>query len=248
VISFAGRGVLLDIEGTVAPIAFVVDVLFPYARRELVDYLARHWCDPALATVCEQIARDAGSPSFAQWIPDADATHQREHLRTHLHQLMDRDAKTTGLKELQGRIWEEGYAAGRLLSQVFTDVAPALRHWTAQGLDVRVYSSGSVTAQQVFFAHTTEGDLRPLLRGHYDTTTGPKRDPASYGRIARDVGLPPGDILFLSDVAAELDAAAAAGMQTALAVRPGNAPLRGPVNHPQIRSLEDVHFSIQARG
>jgi enolase-phosphatase E1 len=244
--SFAGRGVLLDIEGTVAPIAFVVDVLFPYARRELADYLARHWSDAALATVREQIARDADSPTFARWTPDANAATQRDHLLAHLHQLMDRDAKTTGLKELQGRIWEEGYAAGRLLSQVFVDVAPALRHWAAQGLDVRVYSSGSVTAQKVFFAHTTEGDLRPLLRGHYDTTSGPKRDPESYARIARDMGLQPGDILFLSDVAAELDAAAAAGMQTAVAVRPGNAPLTGPVHHPLIRSLEDVQFCIQA--
>jgi enolase-phosphatase E1 len=240
VISFAGRGVLLDIEGTVAPIAFVVDVLFPYARRELADYLAHHWREPALAAVCEQIARDAGGSTFAEWMPHTDDTSRREHLVVHLHQLMDRDAKSTGLKELQGRIWEEGYTAGRLQSRLFADVAPALKRWAQRGLDARIYSSGSVTAQQVFFAHTTEGDLRPWLRGYYDTTTGPKRESASYARIARDIGLPGGDILFLSDVALELDAAAAARMRTALVIRPGNAPVLHPGGHAMIQSLDDV--------
>jgi enolase-phosphatase E1 len=239
VIAFGGRGILLDIEGTVAPIAFVADVLFPYARRELADYLARHWTEPSLAAVREQVARDAGAAGFAAWLPDVDEVVQREHLALHLDQLMDRDAKTTGLKELQGRIWEEGYAAGRLLSEVFPEVAPTLRRW-ADPYDVRIYSSGSVTAQQVFFAHTSDGDLRPLLRGYYDTTTGPKREAASYTRIALDMQLPAEDIVFLSDVVAELDAAASAGMRTALAIRPGNVPVKAPGNHSVIHSLEDV--------
>jgi enolase-phosphatase E1 len=238
VIAFSGRGVLLDIEGTVAPLAFVAEVLFPYARRELADFLARHWSQRSLAAVREQIAHDAGAASFADWLPDADEAAQREHLVAHLYRLMDRDAKTTGLKELQGRIWEEGYTAGRLLSQVFPEVASVLRRWVDHW-DVRIYSSGSVTAQQVFFAHTTEGDLRPLLRGYYDTTTGPKRDAASYAHIAEDMGLPPEEILFISDVVEELNAAASAGMRTALAVRPGNAPVKA-TTHPLIRSLEEV--------
>jgi enolase-phosphatase E1 len=244
VISFAGRGVLLDIEGTVAPIAFVIEVLFPYARRELADYLAHHWHEPALAVVCEQFARDTGGSTFAAWMPEADDTSRREHLVAHLHELMDRDAKSTGLKELQGRIWQEGYTAGRLQSRLFPDVAPALQRWAERGLDARIYSSGSVTAQQVFFAHTTDGDLRPWLRGYYDTTTGPKREAASYARIAQDIGLPPCDILFLSDVVAELDAAAAAGMRTALAIRPGNAPVANPGGHAVIQSLDDVRVAL----
>ena len=113
---------------------------------------------------------------------------------------MDGDVKATGLKELQGLIWQEGYAAGRLQSHVYPDVPPALRRWAEAGLDLRIYSSGSVAAQKVFFAHTEAGDLLGLFRGHYDTTTGPKREAESYRRIAADMKMPPSAILFLSDV------------------------------------------------
>jgi enolase-phosphatase E1 len=247
VIAFGGRGVLLDIEGTVAPITFVYDILFPYARRELADYLRRHWQETSMDSVRDQIARDAGASSWSSWLPDADDGDRREHLVAHLLRLMDQDAKTTGLKELQGRLWAEGYTAGRLCSEVFSDVAAALRRWAGQGLDVRIYSSGSVTAQQVYFAHTTAGDLRPALRGYYDTTTGPKRVSTSYVRIARDMDLPAGEVLFLSDVVAELDAAAEAGMRTGLVVRPLNAPVPGPLMHDTIHSLDEVELAREYR-
>ena len=138
---------------------------------------------------------------------------------------MDGDVKATGLKELQGLIWQEGYAAGRLTSHVYPDVPPALRRWAEQGLDLRIFSSGSVAAQKVFFAHTDAGDLLPLFHGHYDTTTGPKREAESYRRIAADMKLPTSAILFLSDVVQELDAAAEAGCERPWSVRPGNAPI-----------------------
>jgi enolase-phosphatase E1 len=239
-IRFAGRGVLLDVEGTVAPVSFVADVLFPYARRELPDFLARRWDDPAVARARELVARDAGMPSFAAWVGGVDAAAQRWRLVDELNRLMEHDAKATGLKEVQGLIWGEGYRAGRLRSPVYADVPPALRAWAAHGLDVRVYSSGSVAAQRAFFAHTEAGDLLGLFRGHYDTTTGPKRDPASYGRIAADMGLPPGDVLFLSDVPAELEAARAAGMQAGLVVRPGNAPVPPGTPFPAVTSFDQI--------
>src|SRR5262249_58904213 len=121
--------------------------------------------------------------------------------------LMDADAKATGLKELQGLIWREGYDAGRLVSHVYPDVPPALAEWARRGLDVRIYSSGSVTAQKVYFAHTEAGDLLPLLHGHYDTTTGPKRAAERYRRIAADMQPSPGNVLFLSPLVPHLDAA-----------------------------------------
>jgi enolase-phosphatase E1 len=241
--AFAGRGILLDIEGTVAPIAFVTDVLFPDARRELAGFLARHWGESAVTAAVERVARDAGAPSFAAWAgPDAQGDEQRGRLVAHLLRLMDADTKATGLKEVQGLIWAEGYRAGRLRSELFPDVAPALRAWAGRGLDVRVFSSGSVAAQQVFFAHTDAGDLSGLLRGHYDTRVGPKRAPASYRAIVADMGLAAGEVLFLSDVAVELDAAAAAGLRAGLTIRPGNAAPPPDTPHPAITSFDQIRL------
>ena len=159
--------------------------------------------------------------------------------------LMDADVKATGLKELQGLIWQEGYAAGQLTSHVYPDVSPALHQWAAQGLDLRHFSSGSVAAQKVFFAHTDAGDLLPLFHGHYDTTTGPKREAESYRRIAADMQLPTSAVLFLSDVLAELDAAAEAGMKTALVVRPGNAPVAAGHAHPIVTELTQLNHELR---
>ena len=156
---------------------------------------------------------------------------------------MDGDVKATGLKELQGLIWQEGYAAGRLKSHVYPDVPPALRRWAERGLDLRVYSSGSVGAQKVFFAHTEAGDLLGLFRGHYDTTTGPKREAESYRRIAADMKMPPSAVLFLSDVPRELDAAREAGMRTALVVRPGNVPAAAGHGRPVVTDFGEADFS-----
>ena len=233
------RGVLLDIEGTTSSVAFVYDVLFPYARRELTDFLRRRWAEPDTVHACERIARDAGAPSPAEWT--------RERVVAEALRLMDADAKATGLKELQGLIWQEGYDAGRLKSHVYPDVPPALRRWAERGLDLRVYSSGSVGAQKVFFAHTDAGDLLGLFRGHYDTTTGPKREAESYRRIAADMEMPPSAILFLSDVPQELDAAAEAGMRTALVVRPGNAPAAMGHGHPVVTDFGQLDFSESGR-
>jgi enolase-phosphatase E1 len=204
------RAVLLDIEGTTSSVQFVYEVLFPFARRELTDFLRRRWGDADVARACEMMVGN-------------NAT--RESVAAEANRLMDGDVKATGLKELQGLIWQEGYAAGRLTSHVYADVPPALRRWAEQGLDLRIFSSGSVAAQKVFFAHTDAGDLLPLFNGHYDTTTGPKREAESYRIIAADMKLPATAILFLSDVLQELDAAAEAGVRAGLVVRPGNAPV-----------------------
>jgi enolase-phosphatase E1 len=157
--------------------------------------------------------------------------------------LMDADAKATGLKELQGLIWQQGYDAGLLTSHVYPDVPAALQRWVKQGIDVHVYSSGSVGAQRVFFANTVAGDLRPYLRGHYDTTVGAKRDAESYRKIVADMKLSADCVLFLSDVVPELDAAAAAGLRTALVVRPQNAPVVAPHAHPVVTDFGQIEIA-----
>jgi enolase-phosphatase E1 len=242
-IDFAGRGILLDVEGTTSAVAFVAEVLFPYARRELAGWLERHWDQPATARACDLLARDVGASSLAAWVGAGETPEDtRRRVLEQAYRLMDHDAKATGLKELQGLIWQQGYARGELLSHVYPDVPPALKRWAERGLDVRIFSSGSVVAQRVFFAHTEAGDLLGLFRGHYDTTLGPKRDPDSYRRIAADMALNPSEILFLSDVPAELDAAAAAEMRTGLAVRPGNVATPAGLPHPVVTDFGEIRL------
>ncbi|MFM9196060.1 MAG: acireductone synthase, partial [Planctomycetia bacterium] len=154
--------------------------------------------------------------------------------------LMNRDVKSTPLKALQGMIWRSGFESGELVSHVFDDVPAALAQWADSGIDVRIYSSGSIDAQKLFFGHTAAGDLTPHLRGHYDTTTGPKRDAASYRAIAADMAIEPREILFISDVGEELDAARQAGMATALAIRPGNRPPGGLLEHEPLESFAEI--------
>ncbi len=245
-IRFSGRVILLDIEGTTSSISYVYDVLFPYARQQLSDFLRRHWESPEVARSCDLLAADLGRPSFDAWRqevlgPQSDQTAAQQRLvAEEVGRLMDSDLKATGLKDLQGLIWKEGYASGHLQSHVFPDVPPALSRWVQAGLQLRIYSSGSVSAQKVFFAHTQAGDLLRFLSGHYDTVTGPKREAASYQAIAGDANVLPGEVLFLSDVTAELDAAEAAALQTALVVRPGNTPVEPNHGHPAIESFDQI--------
>ncbi len=190
--------ILTDIEGTTTPIAFVRDELFPYARARLPDFLARHGAEPEVAALLAEATHLAASR------PVQDA----------LLAWMDADAKVTPLKALQGLIWEEGYARGELLGRLYPDVPPALRQWRARGIRLYVYSSGSEAAQRLIFGHSDAGDLAGLFSGFFDTRAGAKREAASYRAIARAIGLPPGEVLFLSDVGEELDAAAQAGLLT----------------------------------
>ncbi len=201
--------VVTDIEGTTTRIAFVHDVLFPYARARLADFLASHAADPAVASVLAEVARLA--PGVAP--------------RATLLAWMDADAKVTPLKTLQGLIWAEGYARGELKSEVFADVLPALRKWRAAGVRLYVYSSGSEAAQKQLFANLPEGDVTVLFSGFFDTNVGAKRDTGSYRTIATAIGLPAHDLLFLSDVGAELDAAAAGGWRTCQLLRAEDATL-----------------------
>jgi enolase-phosphatase E1 len=206
--------VLTDIEGTTTSISFVYETLFPYAAARLDEYAGRPDPEPGLA---EALARLRLEQKEEEGLIESGV-----RLADYARRLMAEDRKSTGLKLLQGVIWEEGYRTGALHGHLFPDVPGALAAWRAAGARLRIFSSGSVRAQKLLFAHTEYGDLTPLFEGYHDTTTGPKREAASYAAIADACGLPPGEILFLSDVREELDAAAGAGMRTGMVVRPGN--------------------------
>ena len=198
----AVRAILTDIEGTTSSIDFVTRTLFPYARAALPAYVAAH-AEAAKPLLDEVRAAEPGDPvaTLQRWI--------------------DEDRKATPLKTLQGWIWAQGYAAGAFKGHVYRDAAEALRRWHGAGYRLYVYSSGSVEAQKLIFSHSDQGDLSPLFSGWFDTTSGPKREAASYVRIVQAIGEPADAVLFLSDVQAELDAAAAAGLRTLLIDRAG---------------------------
>ena len=230
-VSLGARAVLVDIEGTTSTIAFVHEVLFPYADEHLDAYVAAHRAEPAVAQALLAAAREAGEKPGAD-----DAT-----VLAHLHRWIAEDRKSTPLKALQGLVWSEGYASRELRGHVYPDAAAGLRRWHDAGLALYVYSSGSVPAQKVLFGYSDHGDLTPLFSGYFDTTTGPKREAASYAAIARAVGLEPGAIVFLSDVDAELDAARAAGLQTVRLLRPADTPPeRAATTHPSAVGFDDI--------
>ncbi len=232
--------VLLDIEGTTSNLAFVHEVLFPYARERMRDFLVANRANPFVKEALEQVALDAGAGSFGEWCPEgAWGEEGVARVVGHLHALMDRDSKAAGLKRLQGLIWEGGYGDGVLRSHVFDDVPIVLEQWRQAGIGLAIYSSGSVAAQKLYFAHTIAGNLGGYFSHHFDTAVGGKREAASYRRIAGDLGGDPARILFISDVAEELDAAAESRFQTALAERPGNRPV-GECHHPRVRVLTDL--------
>ena len=219
--------VVLDIEGTTTPISFVYDVLFPYARTNLRGFLETHGPTGLLAEVDRQlreehaadVARGDAPPPLPADVSSGNATD----LEPYALWLMDRDRKSPGLKLLQGLIWQRGFSDGTLRGEVFPDVAPALQRWRDESIDVAIYSSGSVLAQRLIFGHTPDGDLTPRISQFFDATIGPKRSADSYRHIASELHRSPEELLFLSDVHAELSAARAAGFKALLCVRPGNA-------------------------
>ena len=224
------RAILLDIEGTTTPVDFVYKTLFPYARERAPEFLRAHWDDPDVredvAGLRAQHQADAaanlGPPP---WPPSIAGSPESElnSAMAYIAWLMDRDSKCSPLKSLQGKIWREGYAKRELHGEVFPDALAAMIRWTRLGKRIAIFSSGSVLAQKLLFSTVPSCDLTRLIEAHFDTSTGAKGDPQSYLRIAEALALPAREILFISDVARELDAAWDAGMQAALCVR-GEAP------------------------
>ena len=201
------RAILTDIEGTTSSISFVRDVLFPYARHALPGFVREHGGDPEVRRWLDAVAVEAGGLC------------QDEVIVETLQGWIDQDRKHTALKALQGMVWAAGYRQADFTAPIYPDAALALQRWHDLELPLYVYSSGSVPAQKLFFGHSDAGDLTGLFSGWFDTETGGKREPESYTRIADAIGMPPNQVLFLSDVVEELDAARSAGMHTVLVDR-----------------------------
>ncbi|MDG2536004.1 acireductone synthase [Sphingomonas sp. HITSZ_GF] len=195
------KAILLDIEGTTSSISFVADELFPYAGKHLAEFVAAN--PEVSAPILAQVPGDDPVATLLRWI--------------------DEDRKETPLKTLQGLIWAKGYEDGELKGHVYPDTPEALRRWTGAGLTVNIYSSGSIAAQKLIFGHSIAGDLTPFLSSYFDTTTGPKRESDSYTRIVDALDLAPSELLFVSDMPAEVDAAREAGLQALLIDREGGA-------------------------
>ena len=205
--------IVTDIEGTTSSLSFVKDVLFPYARARMADFVRAHRHAPDVAQLLADVATEAGRP-----LSDTETVAQ-------LVRWIDEDRKITPLKALQGLIWEQGYRQGDFKGHIYPDAAINLRRWQARGLQLFVYSSGSVHAQKLLFAHSDAGDLTPLFTGYFDTAIGMKRDSASYTKIVQAIARPAPQILFLSDIKEELDAAATSGLQTGWLIRAGALPV-----------------------
>jgi len=243
-LSTAVRSILLDIEGTTTPISFVHEVLFSYARNNLKHYLEENIdaleLHDDLTHLRNEHAVDRQQGLEPPPFVEGPRAVQIESVNIYATWLIDRDRKSTSLKSLQGKIWRQGYLDGSLKAEIFGDVPAALDRWQRAGLRICIFSSGSVLAQKLLFAHTVAGDLTGYLEGYFDTTTGPKTEGESYRHIALALQLRPHEVLFISDVVKELDAAKAAGMQTLLCVRPGNQTQEMAASYQSIQSFSNI--------
>ncbi len=231
----AVKAILTDIEGTTSSISFVRDVLFPYAAQHLSMFVRANAKNPAVLEQMNAVAKDIGV-----------AETNYEAIIAALLQWIAEDRKATPLKALQGMLWEHGYKNRDYSAHVYEDAFKQLNAWHAAGMPLYVYSSGSIQAQKLFFGYSEFGDMTPLFTDYFDTTSGAKQEQASYQRIAQAIALPPENILFLSDIAAELDAAKAAGMQTVWLVRPqdnaADAAAIKASTHKAVRDFSEIIF------
>jgi enolase-phosphatase E1 len=239
------RSILLDVEGTTTSISFVYDVLFPYAARNLESYVRQHSRDNAFRAIVadlynEREADKARAIDVPEWSNDTERD-EIASIVAYCRWLMSKDSKTSALKSLQGKIWQQGYVSGELKGQVFDDVPGALRRWREQGKRVYIYSSGSVLAQKLIFSHSNYGDLTPLIDGYFDTGVGTKHEASSYSRIVAEIHLQPEQVLFVSDALKELQAARAAGLETVCAIRPGNLQVE-EIGYESIHNFDELPF------
>jgi len=224
-ISAKYKVVLLDIEGTTSAIDFVHTTMFDYARNNLEDFLVSSFETKETIEALEVFAQDEKQPSLAAFLVGTSSKAEKiDRIVNLASQRMKEDSKATGLKALQGMVWRKGFNNGELKGHIYNDVPDAFNRWKKSGITIAIYSSGSILAQKIYFANTIFGNLGTLISNHFDTTSGPKRISSSYENITNILNAKAGDILFLSDVTEELDAAKTAGMGTGLLIRPGNKP------------------------
>jgi enolase-phosphatase E1 len=222
------KAVVTDIEGTTTSLSFVKDVLFPYARENMQAFVSRHANDPKVREQLDAVCQEVGKALTDQQIIDQ------------LLQWIDEDKKITPLKALQGMIWEAGYKNGDYTGHVYDDAVANMNKWHAQGTKLYVFSSGSVQAQKLIYGYSGSGDLTPLFSGYYDTRIGKKREVSAYQYIVQEIGEPAENIVFLSDIKEELDAAKRAGMQTIWLVREGEVDPQAA--HKQVKNFDEIEI------
>ncbi len=232
------KAILLDIEGTTTPIDFVHKTLFPFAKAKIGEFVRQHFAE--LSAEIEQLKTEYRK-DFTDQIYGRDfSENSAESVANYLKFLIDVDRKSTPLKTIQGKIWQAGYESGALRSEMFEDVPRAFERWKAENKRIAIFSSGSVLAQKLIFKYSNFGDLGGFISNYFDTTVGGKKEAESYRKIADEIGFSPSEIFFVSDVAAELDAAREAGLQTILSIREGNGIVRQPINHDAVASFDDL--------
>ncbi len=224
------QAILTDIEGTTTSLSFVKDVLFPYAYERMQSFVVENRTNPAVAKLIDDVRYEVNNPVLSL----SGAIEQ-------LKQWIRDDKKITPLKAIQGLMWQQGYANGDFTGHVYPDAVAGLQAWHAQGLQLYVYSSGSVQAQQLLFGYSDAGDLTPLFSGYFDTQVGHKREIGAYQHIAQAIGIAPEHILFLSDIREELDAAQQAGMQTCALVRENQAT--EGLQHPWVENFAQIDLT-----
>ncbi len=231
------KAILLDIEGTTTPIDFVHKILFPFARNRMRDFVRSHGLEiqPEIAQLRGEHAEDYNKGAYREIF---DESHD-DSVSAYLQFLIDIDRKSTPLKSIQGKIWQEGYESGELVSQVFEDVPEALKKWRNDGKRIAIYSSGSILAQKLIFKYSNHGDLTPFIDSYFDTNIGHKREAESYRKIAGELAELPDSIFFISDIIEELDAARGTGFRTALAVRKGNPEIT-ITSHDLIKNFDEL--------
>jgi len=220
------NAIVMDVEGTTTSIAFVYEVLFPYARENLPAYIRSHEQEQTVRDQLAAVSKEAGQP-----LDTGEAVRK-------LLEWMEEDRKVTPLKTLQGLVWEHGYKQGDFKGHVYSDVPVALERWQDHGILLYIYSSGSAHAQKLLFENTEYGDLTRFLTGYFDTRIGNKQEHESYERITKLIDAPPETILFLSDTEAELEAADKAGLKTILLDRDDS---KKPEKFLMVQSFDEIN-------
>jgi len=222
--------ILLDIEGTIAPISYVKKVLFPYSKEKLESYLKENIDKPEIKEIIEEVKKIVGK----------DLT--LEEVINILKRWIDEDQKITPLKDLQGYIWKEGFENGELKAPIYEDAMNKIKEWKDKGYKIYIYSSGSVNAQKLFFSHTNYGNILNYFDGHFDTKIGNKKEKTSYLKIAETLGVSPKDIIFLSDDEKEIESAIKTGINAIKVSREGDKPFISNYPYKQIRSFDELDF------
>lgn len=208
--------ILTDIEGTTTSVSFVYDVLFPYFRKHIWDL--KNMTEHEDVKIAFEETRKLAKKEENVDIESSDQVIQK------LDSWCELDRKITPLKTLQGILWKVGYVQGVLKGHVYNDVPVSLQKWRQLGIKLGVFSSGSIESQKLIFGFSEKGDLTEYFSNYFDTNTGMKRDVETYSTISKILNISSKNILFLSDIVQELEAADKAGYQTIQIIRPGTVP------------------------